>query len=342
MAAPMPDRDTILEIYRKAYLIKRNDERIRASAKAGRMNLIYYSPRGQEIIPAALSAHLTDDDYICTIYRGIHDQLAKGVPSRIIWAEYAGRVSGSCKGKGGPMHITYPEKGVMVTTGVVGSSMPIATGLALASQVRGEKRVTIANFGDGASNIGAFHESLNLASIWNLPVIFLCQNNRYSEHSAFAKFTGGGSVAARAAGYGMVGISVDGNDPVAMWQAAGEAVERGRAGEGPTLIEAHTFRYEGHLLGDDSAYIPKEEMSEAISVDPMPIFRIRLLDEGTASEEELLAIEADIDAEVAAAEEFALASDWPDASELVSDVFAEGMQPKVSLTKILEKSVDRT
>jgi len=341
MAEAAPGRETLLEIYRRAYLIKHNDEKIRASAKAGRMNLIYYSPRGQEIIPAALSVNLTDEDYICTIYRGIHDQLAKGVPSKIIWAEYAGRASGSCKGKGGPMHITYPETGVMVTTGVVGSSMPIATGLALASQVRGDKRVTVANFGDGASNIGAFHESLNLAAVWKLPVIFLCQNNRYAEHSAFGKFTAGGSVAARAAAYGMAGVSVDGNDPAAMWRAAREAVERARSGEGPTLIEAHTFRFEGHLLGDDSAYIPKDEFREAVSADPVPAFRSKLLSEGLASEDELAAIEAAIAAEVAEAEAFALASPWPDAAEVVRDVFAPEGQSKMSLHQKFEIQVDR-
>ncbi len=317
-----PDSATLVEIYRRMVLIKTNDEMIRAAAKAGRLNLIYYSPRGQEVIPSALSVHLTDADYVCTIYRGIHDQLAKGVPSRLIWAEYAGRTTGSCKGKGGPMHITYPDAGVMVTTGIVGSSMPIANGLALAVQLRGEPRVTIANFGDGASNIGAFHESLNLAAIWSLPVIFVCQNNRYAEHSKFETYTAGGSVAARGGGYGMPSISVDGNDAVAMWRAAGIAVARARGGGGPTLIEAHSFRFEGHLLGDDSFYIPAAELAEARAADPVPRLRDRLIADGHASEDALAAIEAAVREEVTEAEAFALASDWPDPTELACDVFA--------------------
>lgn len=327
-----PDSASLVAIYRRARLIQVNDEKIRASARAGRMNLIYYSPRGQEIIPSALSDHLTDEDYVCTIYRGIHDQLAKGVPSKVIWAEYAGRATGSCKGKGGPMHITYPTTGVMVTTGIVGSSMPIANGLAMAAQIRGEKRVAIANFGDGASNIGAFHESLNLAAVWKLPVIFVCQNNRYAEHSSFAKFTGGGRVSDRAAGLGLPGIHVDGNDPDAMWRAAKEAVDRARAGEGPTLIEASTFRFHGHLLGDDASYIPKEELAAAIAADPLPKLRARLIAEGHAQESAVKEIEDMIDREVAEAEAYALASAWPGEEELTLDVYAsprdaDGRQP---------------
>jgi acetoin:2,6-dichlorophenolindophenol oxidoreductase subunit alpha len=316
-----PGVDTLVEIYRRMALIKCNDELIMAAARAGQMNLIYYSPRGQEVIPSALSVHLTDEDYVCTIYRGIHDQLAKGVPSRLIWAEYAGRTTGSCKGKGGPMHITYPKAGVMVTTGVVGSSMPIANGLALATQMRGENRVTIAYFGDGASNIGAFHESLNLAAVWRLPVIFVCQNNGYAEHSKFESYTAGGSVAGRAQSYGVPALYVDGNDPEAMWSAAGEAVARARAGNGPTLIEAKTFRFEGHLLGDASEYIPPAEMAAARKADPVPRFRSALLSAGVATERQLCEIEQAIRAEVEDARDFALGSDWPTPEDLQSDVF---------------------
>src|SRR5580698_2725459 len=145
---------------------------------AGEIAMTYYSPRGQEVISAAVSANLQPADYVVTTYRGIHDHIAKGVPLDLLWAEFLGRATGTCKGKGGPMHVTHPESGCMVTTGVVGAGMPIGCGLALAAQVRGEKRVTVTNFGDGASNIGAFHESLNLASVWKLPVIFVCQHNR--------------------------------------------------------------------------------------------------------------------------------------------------------------------
>lgn len=175
MSMAKPDTKTQISIYRKISLIKQNDDRLQAAMRSGKLVMPYYSARGQECIPAAISEHLTAEDYLVTIYRGIHDMLAKGVPLKELWAELAGRSTGTCKGKGGPMHITHPASGCMVTTGIVGAGIPIGCGLALAAQQRGEKRVAVTNFGDGASNIGAFHESLNLASVWKLPVIFVAR-----------------------------------------------------------------------------------------------------------------------------------------------------------------------
>jgi pyruvate dehydrogenase E1 component alpha subunit len=286
------------------------------------MIMPYYSPRGQEVIPSAVSVNLQDTDYICTIYRGIHDMLAKGVPSKLLWAELAGRVTGTCKGKGGPMHITHPASGVMVTTGIVGSSMPIANGLALSSQVLGENRVTVAYFGDGASNIGAFHESLNMASIWKLPVVFVCQNNGYAEHTKFQKGTAVRNIAQRAAAYDMPGVTVDGNNPVLMWNTAREAIERARSGGGPTLIEANTFRFFGHVLGDADNYMDKGEKALAMGRDPVPLFRQWLLDQKHATEDALTAMEVEIGTEIEEAREFALASAYPGLEELRTDVYA--------------------
>ena len=319
---PKPEPAELLEIYRRMTLIKQNDERSLKVVKTGRLMMIYYSPRGQEVIPSALSVSLTDEDYVCTIYRGIHDMLAKGFPLRDLWAELAGRETGSCKGKGGAMHLTYPAKGIMVTTGVVGSSMPIANGLGWASQLSGDKRVTIANFGDGAANIGAFHEALNLASLWKLPVIFVCQNNRYAEHTSFANSTAVERIALRAEGYNMPGYTVDGNDPDEMYGVAKIAIERARAGEGPTLIEAITYRFNGHLLGDDGGYMDREEKAAAIANDPVPKLRARLIAEGIASEAVLAAMEAHIEADLDDAVEFALASAYPSAAEMKRDVYA--------------------
>lgn len=318
-----PDVATLIRIYRRMSSIKQNDERMRATIRAGKLAIIYYSPRGQEVIPSAISEHLNDDDYLVTIYRGIHDQIAKGVPLKQLWAEYAGKVTGTCKGKGGPMHITHPETGVMVTTGVVGSGMPIATGLGLASQMSGDNRVTVTTFGDGASNIGAFHEAMNLASVWKLPVIFVCQNNGYAEHTHYSAGTSVENVADRAAAYSMPGVTVDGNDPVAMWKAAREAVARARAGEGPTLLECKTFRFMGHLLGDDSHYIPKEEMAAALAKDPVPLFRQNLIDDWQVPAADLDKIDADIAAEIDEAVQFALDSAYPDVAENARDIVAE-------------------
>lgn len=313
----------LLDIYRRITRIKQNDERIRAAMRTGRLVMPYYSGRGQECIPAAVSACLSDTDTICTTYRGIHDSIAKGVPLKALWAELAGRAGGTCKGKGGPMHITHPETGIMVTTGIVGSSLPIANGLALAAQVRGDGRVSVAYFGDGASNIGAFHESLNMASVWKLPVVFVCQNNLYAEHTKYAVCTAAASVADRAHGYAMPGQRVDGNDPLAVYAAAREAVERARAGGGPTLIEAVTFRFCGHNLGDDDSYMDPGEKDAWMAKDPVPRFRSWLIEQGHASESALSSLEAGIEREIDEAVAFALESPYPDPSELRRDVFHE-------------------
>lgn len=319
---PKPDNGTLVEIYRKASLIRHNDERVIKEMMSGKLVTPYYSPAGQEIIPSALSVSLNDDDKIVTIYRGTHDMLAKGFPLKPLWAELAGRVTGSCKGKGGTMHLTHPESGCMVTTGIVGSSMPIATGIGWAAKLNGRGQVAVANFGDGAANIGAFHESLNLAALWKLPVLFICQNNLYAEHTSFANSSLVERISDRAASYGMVGVTVNGNDAEEMYGAAKVAIDRARVGEGPTLIEAMTFRFNGHLIGDAATYIPKAEMKEAKVKDPVPALRRRLIKLGAASEADLDAIDAAIAAEIEEAVTAAYAADIPDLAELKRDVFA--------------------
>ncbi|MFP3563094.1 thiamine pyrophosphate-dependent dehydrogenase E1 component subunit alpha [Paraburkholderia sp. SIMBA_030] len=318
-----PSSEILVDIYRRMALIKQNDERFRSVIKSGKLVMPYYSPRGQEVIPSAVSVCLSDDDYICTIYRGVHDMIAKGVPLKDLWAELGGRVTGTCKGKGGPMHVTHPASGVMVTTGIVGSSMPIANGLALAAQIRGERRVAVAYFGDGAANIGAFHESLNMASVWKLPVVFVCQNNGYAEHTKYAYGTSVPNIAQRAVAYQMPGITVDGNDPVAMYRVAREAVERARDGGGPTLIEANTFRFHGHVFGDPDAYMDQHEKAAWVAKDPVPLFRAWLIAAKHATEVRLAEMEAAHDAAIDAAVEFALASAYPDVAELRRDIFKD-------------------
>jgi TPP-dependent pyruvate/acetoin dehydrogenase alpha subunit len=316
-----PDGPTQVEIFRRMALLKAHDDRSRKVILAGRLVTPYYSYRGQEVIPAALSVNLTDEDYLCTIYRGIHDMLAKGLPLDLLWGEMAGRATGTCKGKGGPIHLTYPAKGIMVTTGIVGGSMPIANGLGWASLLSKDGRVAVASFGDGASNIGAFHESLNLASLWRLPVIFLCQNNRYGEHTAYAKATSVARISDRAAAYSMKGVHVDGNDPIAMYGAARDAVERARAGDGPTLIEAMTFRFHGHVFGDDDHYMDKALKAAAVAADPYPAFRKQLIAGGLASEAELAGIESSVEAALDRAVAEAFDSPFPGLDELTTDVY---------------------
>jgi pyruvate dehydrogenase E1 component alpha subunit len=319
----LPTATVFLDIYRIATLINQVDDKFISLIKAGQIASPYYSPRGQEILAASLSVHLLATDYVVTTYRGIHDQIGKGIPLKPFIAEFLGRATGTCKGKGGPMHITHLASGLPVTTGIVGAGLPIANGLAWASQIKKTKQVTVVNFGDGASNIGAFHEALNLAAVWKLPVIFVCQNNGYAEHTKFELGTGSHNIAVRATAYGMPGVEVDGNDAIAMWQASGVAVARARAGEGPTLLDAKTFRFRGHLLGDDSHYIPASEMAAAVAADPIPRFRSYLIEQGLAGAEDLDAIERKNASEIDEAVAYAFDSPFPDVSELETDVLAE-------------------
>jgi acetoin:2,6-dichlorophenolindophenol oxidoreductase subunit alpha len=318
------DSAVLLEIYRRAALIKANDERVRKVIGTGRLVMPYYSPRGQEIIPSSISVNLRDDDYIATIYRGTHDMIAKGFPLKPLWAEMAGKIDGSCKGKGGVMHLTYPQKGIMVTTGIVGSSMPIALGMGWSAQLAGTDQVTIAYFGDGAANIGAFHESLNMAALWKLPVVFVCQNNMFAEHTTYKRSTAAARISDRAAGYGMPGVTANGNDAAEMHRVAAKAIELARSGGGPTLIEAMTFRFHGHVLGDDDFYIDKEQKKAAMAADPVIALRALLLERGIATEAELAEMEARHGQEIDEALEFALASPFPPLEEGELDVFAAG------------------
>lgn len=321
--SPKPSGETLVDIYRRMIRVERNDDAIRATIRRGRLQMPYYSARGQEVIPATISHLLNKDDQICTIYRGIQDMVAKDMPLKPLWAEIAGRVDGTCKGKGGPMHLTYPDMGIMVTTGIVGSSMPIANGLAWAALLDESKRVVVAYFGDGASNIGAFHEALNLASVWKLPVIFVCANNGYAEHTRYQDGTSVDQISKRAVGYGMPGYTVNGNDADDMYTHVSQAIERARAGEGPTLLECKTFRFLGHVLGDDDFYIDKGEKAAAMEADPLPAMRARLITEGHATEEQLAAMQADIEAEIAEAIDFGMNSAVPSVDELRRDVFFE-------------------
>ncbi len=285
-AGTSPDDATLLHMFDTMALVAATDDALRSAISAGSATLAYYSPRGQEAVAAGFAAALGPDDYLVTTYRGLHDQIAKGVPLRALLAEMLGRAEGTGKGKGGPMHVVWPGVGLMLTTGVVGSGLPIAAGLAWAAARHGEGRVTVVSFGDGATNIGAFHEAANLAAVWGLPVVFLCQNNGYGEHTAFADHLRVEHVAQRAAAYGMPGVTVDGNDPVAVCEAVGDAARRARAGEGPTLVEAVTYRLFGHVFGDRMSYVNPDELAEAWTNEPVARFRHTLVERGLLTEEE--------------------------------------------------------
>lgn len=314
--------ETRIALYRTAARILAFDEKYRYSMLSGKAGGMYYSPRGQEFAAASVAAHLQPQDYVVTTYRGLHDQIAKGVPLRELWAEYLGRATGLCRGKGGPMHVTAPAQGLMVTTGVVGSGLPIANGLALAAKMKGTGQVTVVNFGDGASNIGAFHESLNLASLWQLPVVFVCQNNKWAEYTPLAGGTTVANIADRAASYSMPGVTVDGNDPIATYEAAGQATERARRGDGPTLLEAVTYRLCGHYFGDAGEYIARDEFDTAAAADPIPRYRRRLIDDGVIDAAGLDEIDRQARQEVDKAAAWAFVQPLPEESDLTTDVYS--------------------
>ncbi|MFZ3416814.1 thiamine pyrophosphate-dependent dehydrogenase E1 component subunit alpha [Arthrobacter sp. 3Tela_A] len=297
------------------------DTRIVSGIKRGELATVIWPSRGQEAVSAAMGHVLRQDDRLITTYRGLHDHVAKGVPLTEIIGEVMGTAVGASRGKGGTMHIADPEHGVLLTTGIVGSGIPIAVGAALAAVKQGSDRVTVVTFGDGATNTGSFHEGANLAAVWNLPVIFLCQNNLYAEMTPVEDTMAIPHVADRAKGLGMPGVTVDGNDPVAMVAALREAVERARSGGGPTLVEAVTFRFEGHYAGDLGKYIPEEQLAHQRELDPMLTFPRYLVENGV-SQEEIDAIRAEAAAEVEAALKTALAAPAPGVDEIRTDVYA--------------------
>ena len=324
---PLTD-DVARAMFETMATIRAAEDRIVRGLSAGEVRMTFYPVRGQEAIPAAVSAHLRTDDYMVTTYRGMHDCIAKGVPLDELFAEMCGRVTGTSKGKGGPMHLSDPRSGLMVTTGVVGGGLPIANGLALASVLRHSDQVTVVNFGDGATSIGGTHEACNLAALWDLPVVFVCQHNQYGEHTRFADYTKTERLADRFAGYGMAAATVDGNSLPEMYEAAGEAVTRARVGGGPTFLECLTFRLSAHAFGTSTEYIDPDELARAEAAEPVARCRRWLEDERGMAPADLDAVEEDARARVEAALASALASEPPDADELLTDVFSSTGTPR--------------
>jgi len=313
---------TLLEIYRQIVRIHEVDTVVRKGLSSGRFVFTYWPLTGQEAIPASLAPLLSHDDYMVTTYRGIHDLVGKGVPLKGLFAEMLGRSDGVNRGKGGSPHVSYPEVGAMLTTGIVGAGAPIANGLALAAKMRGQQRVTIVNFGDGATSIGAIHEAMNLAGVWELPVIFMCQNNQIGEYTRIPKYTASRGFTARAEALGFKGVTLDGNDPVAFHNGMAEVIAGVRAGGGPVFVEALTMRLGNHSGISDNIWFSAEELEAGRANWPVPKTRALLLDSGIADEAELAAIEVAASAEVAEAVEFALASPVTPASEMYTDLFA--------------------
>jgi pyruvate dehydrogenase E1 component alpha subunit len=279
---------------------------------------------GQEAIATGFATAMRTTDWTFATYRGHAHTLARGVPMTAVLAELLGRSNGLMAGKGGSMHLTSVEHGVMGSYAIIGAHLPIACGAAWSAQYRGTDQVAVCFFGDGSTNIGSFHEALNFAAIWKLPVVFVCENNLWMEYTRTTEVTSVEHPAAdRAAAYGLDRIVIDGNDADAVYDAASSAIARARSGEGPSMIEAMTYRHGGHSRADPAKYRPDAEVAEWMAKDPIPRYRQRLLDEG-ASETQLAAIEAEVNASVELATDEAKAGEVPGEDLLMKDVWADG------------------
>lgn len=323
----MNDRDpgpapVARRLYELMALMKAADDRLSKGIATGEFMCVYWPSRGQEAIAAAMAVALRSDDQLVTTYRGLHDLIGKGVPLEEIYGEMMGRVVGAGRGKGGTMHIANPAAGVMFSTGIVGAGLPVAVGLAIAGKRKGLDRVTVVSFGDGATNTGSFHEAANMAALWDLPLVLVCQNNLYAEMTPTSDTMKLEQVADRAAGYGMPGVRVDGNDPLAVKAALDQALDRARGGGGPTFIECVTFRFRGHYFGDRMPYIPKDQLAAAMAADPVPRFREHLAHTRICSADALDRIDADAAARVEDALRTVLGADPPAIDELDRDVYA--------------------
>jgi TPP-dependent pyruvate/acetoin dehydrogenase alpha subunit len=279
---------------------------------------------GQEAVAAGFAAAMRDDDYTFATYRGHNHALARGTPMGPLYAELFGRATGLMGGKGGSMHITSVDHYMMGSYAIVGAHLPIAAGAAWSAQYRGSGQVAVCFFGDGTTNIGAFHEALNLAVVWTLPIVFVCENNLYMEYTPIHAVTAVERPAAdRAGAYGLEDIVVDGNDVDAVYDVARRTIERARTGEGPSLVEALTYRHGGHSRADPGKYRPEDEVKAWLARDPLPRSRTALVDAGVEPER-LDAIEEEARAKVAAAETEARAGAEPSPGVLETQVWADG------------------
>jgi 2-oxoisovalerate dehydrogenase E1 component len=316
-------KERLLSLYREMVTVRRTEEQLARSYQSGNIPGACHTYVGQEAVAVGVCAHLRPDDVVFSTHRGHGHALAKGVPPREVMAELFGRATGCSRGRGGSMHLFAPEVGLMGTTGIVGPNILQATGAGYSFKLLKGDRVSVGFFGDGAVNNGAFHEGLNLAAVWDLPVIYVCENNLYATEVPFESATRNTDVAERARCYGMPGIAVDGNDVLAVYEAAAAAVARARAGKGPTLIEGRTYRTRPHAEGmRDAGYRTTDEIDEWKSRDPITSLKERVLARELASTDEFDAIDAEIKAIVAEALDFATKSPFPDPSTATSFIFS--------------------
>ncbi len=318
----MPGPDALLAMYAGMLRVRLFEERVRELFAGGRIPGFLHTSVGQEAIAVGAATALRPDDYVLSTHRGHGHLVAKGGSLRGLMAELYGKANGICHGKGGTMHIADVSVGYLGANGVLAAGCVLAPGVALSIRQRKSGQVALTFFGDGAANRGPFHEGVNLAALWRLPVIFLCENNRWASTTATGLSAAGGSIAARAAGYGLPGERIDGNDVLAVHAAVGRAAVRARAGEGPSLIEAATIRWVGHFEGDPQAYRSRDEAAEGRRTDPIARLARALEARGLLDAAAAGRIRAGVTAEIDDAVAHAEASPLPRPEDALTDLFA--------------------
>jgi len=315
------DKAHLLHMYEQMVTIRQFEERAGKEFAAGKIPGFVHLYAGEEAVAVGVCSHLTDDDFITSHHRGHGHCIAKGVDLREMVAELLGKEAGACRGKGGSMHIADVHKGMLGANGIVGGGLPLATGAGLTAKQQGRGQVAVCFFGDGAANQGTFHESLNLAGIWKLPVVYVAENNGYAESTPVTYHMSCRDIAERAAGYHMPGVTVDGLNIFAVYEAAGEAIARARRGEGPSLIECKTYRYFGHFEGDAITYRSKEEVDSYRSRDAIQSLRRSLAERGIAPDTELDAVDEQVQERIDDAWRFAEAAPLPAPEDALTDVY---------------------
>jgi TPP-dependent pyruvate/acetoin dehydrogenase alpha subunit len=313
------DVDLMLKMYELAYMIRRFELRATEQYRLGHIRGYLHVYTGEEAIAVGAISALEPGDYIVSTHRGHGHALAKGHDPRLMFAELFGKVTGYCKGRGGSMHISNLGQGNLGANGIVGGGLPIGTGAAMTVKLKGARQVVLCFFGDGAANNGVFHESINMAAIYRLPVIYILENNHFAVSTPVEYSTPIPDIATRAAGYGIPGVVVDGNDAVLVYEVVSEAITRARLGTGPSLIECKTYRHGGHHVNDPGSYMPKEKQVYWKSKDPIGVLKARLLESGV-DEARVEAINNRVESVLTEAIQFALESLEPSVQALLGDI----------------------
>jgi len=315
--------NSIVEMYKTMLKIRKFEQVAMNTFAEGKIPGFVHLYIGEEAVATGVCANLKDSDYITSTHRGHGHILAKGGDLKFMMAELFGKATGYCKGKGGSMHIADATKGILGANGIVGAGHNIAVGAGLSAQYRETDQVCVCFFGDASTNQGTFHESLNMASVWKLPVVFVCENNLYGISMSQDRHQAIKDVADRGVAYNVPGIVVDGNDVFAVYEAAEEAIKRAREGKGPTLIECKTYRHRGHFEGDPCVYKPTEEQEEWLAKDPIPRFEKYLVENEILTEEKLKEVQSKVESEIDEAVDFANNSPYPELESVLEDVYTD-------------------